>query len=176
MTSRYDDFSEYQQSNLEGQDTEGDYFELLSAYIDGEATASEHQQVQQLLNDDPEIKQIYLQLLRLQGEMKNLSFPLTEDMSSDSLSEKVFAKLDHSNRQRKLLLWGGGIIASTLIAAISGIIPGFNTPSLKLANYPAENSLPQPVMVAVTLNQPTVTIPKAAISTYYIDMGRYNKK
>ena len=172
MTSRYDDFSEYRQPNLEGQDTEGDCFELLSAYIDGEATSVERQQVEQLLDNDPEIKKIYLQLLKLQGEMQNLAFPLKEDISSDSLSQKVFAKLESSNRQRKLLLWGGGVIASTLIAAISGIIPGVNTPSLKLANSPVEESIPQPVMVAVTLNQPTVTIPKAAISTFPLDMGR----
>lgn len=172
MTSRYDDFSEYRQPNLEGQDTEGDCFELLSAYIDGETTALERQQVEQLLDNDPEIKKIYLQLLKLQGEMQNLAFPPTEEIASDSLSEKVFAKLERSNRHRKLLLWGGGVIASTLIAAISGIVPGFNTPGWKLANSPVEESLSQSVMVAVTLNQPTVTIPKTAISTVPLDLDR----
>ena len=173
MTSRYDDFAEYGQPNLDLQDTEGDCFELLSAYIDGEATSAECQQVQELLDNDPEIKKLYIQLLRLQGEMHSLDVPIPQDISPEVISQKVFAEVERSRNQKKLFLWGGGVIATTIIAAISGIVPGFNSPSLKLAvNSPEsqiKETISEPVMVAVTLNQPTVTIPKAAISAFPID-------
>ncbi len=172
MTSRYDDFAEYRQPNLDLQDTESDCFELLSAYIDGEASAAECQQVQQLLDNDPEVKKIYLQLLRLQGEMRSLTAPIPQEISPEILAQNVFAEVERSHRHRKLLLWGGGVIASTIIAAISGIVPGFNSPSLRLADSQIEEPLPATVMVAVTLNQPTVTIPKAAISPFPLDMDR----
>ena len=169
MTSKYDDFAEYRQPNLDLQDTEGDCFELLSAYIDGEATPVERQQVQQWLDNDPEIKKIYIQLLKLQGEMHSLAVPIPADISPEVLSQKVFAEVERSRNQQKLFLWGGGIIATTIIAAISGVIPGLNSPSLKLAESQIEETIPESVMVAVTLNQPTVTIPKAAISNFPID-------
>ena len=203
MTSRYDDFAEYRQPNLDLQDTEGDFFELLSAYIDGEASSVECRQVQRLLDNDPEVKKIYLQLLQLQGGMQNLSVPINEEFSPNSLAQKVFAQVERSHRQRKLLLWGGGVIISTIIVAISGLVPSFNAPNLKLAESGREETVPQSVntsigyagrdaqvplyngvispletpaplsvMVAVTLNQPTVTIPKAAISEFTLDFKR----
>ena len=170
MTSRYDDFAEYRQPNLDIQDTESDCFELLSAYIDGEASSAECQQVQQLLDNDPEFKKIYLQLLRLQGEMRSVTVAIPQEIAPEILAQNVFAEVERSNRHRKLLLWGGGVIASTIIAAISGIVPGFNSPSLRLADSQIEEPLPETVMVAVTLNQPTVTIPKAAISPLPLDI------
>ena len=170
MTSRYDDFAEYRQPNLDLQDTESDCFELLSAYIDGEASSAECQQVQQLLDNDPEFKQLYLQLLRLQGEIHSLTVEIPQEISSEILAQNVFAEVDRSHRHRKLLLWGGGVIASTIITAMSGIVPGFNSPSLRLADSQIEEPLPETVMVAVTLNQPTVTIPKAAISPFPINI------
>ncbi|MDJ0898325.1 MAG: hypothetical protein QNJ55_05895 [Xenococcus sp. MO_188.B8] len=174
MTSRSDDFAKYRQPNLEQQDTEDDCFELLSAYIDGEATSAERQQVQQLLDNDPEIKKIYIQLIKLQSEMQSLDVPISQDISPEVISQQVFAEVKRSRNQRKLCLWGGGVIAATIIAAISGVIPGFNYHSLKLAvKSPAsqiKETMSEPVMVAVTLNQPTVTIPKAAISTFPVDV------
>ena len=180
MTSWSDEFAEYQQPNLDLQDTEDDYFELLSAYIDGEANSDECQKIQQLLDNDPEVKKTYMQLLKLQGEMQNLAVPVNQSISSNLLSEQVFAQVDRSARHRKLLLWGGSIIASTFIAALSGFIPGFNSPNLKLAESPKEENIAPAltiptniaptVMVAVTLNEPTVTIPKAAISNFTFDV------
>lgn len=172
MTSRYDDFAEYRQPNLDLQDTEEDFFELLSAYIDGEASSIECQQVQQLLDNDPEVKKVYLQLLKLQGGMQNLAIPIREEISPESLSQQVFAKVERSSQRQRLFFWSAGIIASSIIAAISGIIPGFNSPSFKLAESVGEETVSQSVMVAVTLNQPTVTIPKAAISAFPIDVDR----
>jgi len=170
MTSKYDDFAEYRQPNLDEQDAEDDCFELLSAYIDGEATAAERKQVQQLLDNDPEIKKLYLQLLKLQGGMQNLAAPIAQDISSDLLSQQVFAQVDRSRNRQKLVLWGGGLLATGIIAAISGIIPGANSPSIKLAESTVEKTISPPVMVALTLNEPTITIPKAAISAFPIDM------
>ncbi|MEM9272797.1 MAG: zf-HC2 domain-containing protein [Cyanobacteria bacterium P01_F01_bin.143] len=170
MTSRYDDFAEYRQPNLDRQDAEDDCFELLSAYIDGEATAPERQKVQQLLDNDPEIKKLYLQLLKLQGGMQNLAVPTTQDISADLLSQQVFAEVDRSRNRQKIFFWGGSLLATGIIAAISGLIPGANSPSLKLAESTIEETSPQTVMVAVSLNEPTVTIPKAAISAFPLEI------
>ena len=170
MTSRDDDFAKYRQPNLDLQDTEGDCFELLSAYIDGEPSSAERQKVQQLLDNDPEIKKIYLQLIKLQGQMRSLAAPIPQDITPEFLTQKVFAEVERSNGHRKILLWGGGLIASAIIVAISGLVPGFNSPSLRLAESQIEETSSDTVMVAVTLNQPTVTIPKAAISAFNTDV------
>ena len=102
--------------------------------------------------------------------MHSLTVAIPQEISSEILAQNVFAEVDRSHRHRKLLLWSGGLIASTIIAAISGIVPGFNSPSLRLADSQIEEPLPATVMVAVTLNQPTVTIPKAAISPLTLDI------
>ena len=47
-------------------------FELLSAYLDGEVTSEQRQQVQELLKQDPETKALYQRLLALREGFQNL--------------------------------------------------------------------------------------------------------
>lgn len=158
MRFNYDGFSDYQ---ADDNNSQGDTFELLSAYIDNEVTPTERQQVQQWLDNDPEIKQLYLQLLNLQSGIQNLSVPSSSEISPETLSAKVFETVDRTRNKRKLWLWGGGAIAATIIAAIHGL----NSPSLKLAESVESENSPERVLVAVTLNQPAVNIPKTATSS-----------
>ncbi|VEP18879.1 conserved hypothetical protein [Hyella patelloides LEGE 07179] len=164
MTSNYDDFSEYVAPSSELEDAEFDYFELLSAYIDGEATIAERKQVQHWLDNDPEIKQTYLQLVKLQGGMQNLTAPTQEKVSAEILSEQVFNRIDRRSNQKRAIIWGSAI-AATIIGAISGIVPNPLSPtSLRMAENSPQNNQPQPMMVAISLNKPAVVIPKAAVS------------
>ncbi len=164
MSSNYDGFSEYPQLN--GNESQPDPFELLSAYIDNEVTPTERKQVQQWLDNDPEIKRLYLQLLNLQNGIQGLSVPSPPAVTPDKLSENVFATIDKTRNRKKLLVWGGGgAIAATLIATISGLLPGTNFPSLKLADSVNQETSKETVLVAVTLNQPAIKIPKAAVAS-----------
>lgn len=166
MTSNFEDFNndrsnESISANIDN--TELDYFELLSAYIDDELIPSERNLVEYWLDNDPEIKQIYHQLLQLQSQIQNLSIPEAE-ISVNRLSEGVFQRVDRQQRLRKNLIWGAGAIAAAFVAFGSGLIPGFNVPALKLANS-SQNNISEPLMVAVAVNKPAVKIPKAAVAS-----------
>ena len=163
MTSNYEDeFYDRFLSPSELEEGEADCFEILSAYIDGEATVAERKQVQDWLDNDPEIKQTYLQLLKLQGGMQNLAVP--SPIPADELAQKVFAQVDRRSDRRRTFVWGSAI-AAAIVGAVLTIIPNGSAPSLRFADSesPATNQN-KTVKVAVSLNKPTVIIPKAAVA------------
>jgi anti-sigma factor RsiW len=162
MTSNFDNFNREIANNNNLDDTEPDYFELLSAYIDNELNPQDRKRVEYWLDNEPEIKHIYHQLLQLQSQIQNIS-PPAADIPVDLIVNGVFDRIDRHQRQRKTLMWGAGAIAATLVALVSGSLPGINN-SLKLADF-NNNSQNDRVMVAVALNKPAVKIPKAAVAT-----------
>jgi anti-sigma factor RsiW len=165
MTSNFENFNrEKAQDKIDNNldDTELDYFELLSAYIDNELNPQDRQRVEYWLDNEPEIKHIYRQLLQLQSQIQNIS-PPAADIPADLIVNGVFDRIESQQRQRKTLIWGAGAIAATIVALVSGSISGFNN-SLKLANS-TKNPNTEPVMVAVALNKPAVKIPKAAVAS-----------
>lgn len=164
MTFNYDDFAEYVTPSFDLEEGELDYFELLSAYIDGEATVEERKQVQQWLDNDPEIKNIYLQLLKLQGGMQNLTAPASETTSAEILSQQVFNRIARSQNRKRVVIWGSAI-AATIAATVASMIPNSLSPSLRIAGNSAQNNPSPSLMVAVSLSRPTVVIPKAAVAT-----------
>jgi anti-sigma factor RsiW len=126
-------------------------FELLSAYLDGEATVSERQQVDAWLASDPAFAKQYHQLQQMHQAFPAISVPSSQ--SAENLAAGVFEKLDR-RRNRKLAWIGGGAIAATLVATIAGLgglLGGGNNNQLQLAHTPA------PLMVA--LNDPILSIP-----------------
>ncbi len=168
MTSNYEYSNLNQQSHLNDQkadNTELDCFELLSAYLDGEVSVEERQQVQDWLDNDPEIKKIYIQLSRLHHGIHNIPVPTTET-SSTHLSNQVFQSIDRTQRKRKTFLWGGGAIAAVVLATFSNLFTGgSNIPTFRLAESSNQENASQPIMVAVAVNKPAVKIPKAAVSS-----------
>lgn len=126
-------------------------FELLSAYLDGEVTASERQQVEALLASDSAFQQQHRQMLQLHQAFVSMPVPIVQ--STQSLATDVFAKLDR-RRNRRLVWCGGGAIAATLIATIAGLTGLFNGDSQ--AQF-AASTRPAPLMVA--LNVPILSIP-----------------
>jgi anti-sigma factor RsiW len=133
----------------------GERFELLSAYLDGEATASERQQVQAWLATDPAFANQYRQMQRMQQAMSAIPVP-SSDRSATQLADAVFTKIERRRTRNKLRWIGGGAIAATLMTALAGLggLLGINNSQLQMAN---KANTPAPLMVA--LNDPILSIP-----------------
>lgn len=142
-----------------------DTFELLSAYLDGEVTAAERQQVEAWLATDPEGQRLYQRLLILKQQMQELPVPVTP-CPADHLAAQVIAK---ANRPRRIWVLGsaGATLAASLVAMLTGLIPN-PFPSLPVAiTSPAEiepevSPLPvEPTAVGLmlSLDRPPVAIP-----------------
>ena len=168
MTSKFDGFEHAKFADSSGEETEvpTDCFELLSAYIDGELSATEKNQVQGWLDQDPKIKNLYTQLLALQGNMK-LSLAPPSDKSIAEITTGVFKSIDR-RRQRRLVFTGGAIAAS-ILATITALMPGITPSGLKMAEIDNTSDLVSaPIMLAVAVNKPAINIPKA-INGYQIE-------
>ena len=128
-------------------------FELLSAYLDGEVTPTERQQVEAWLANDLAFQHQYRQMQQMQHAFPRMTVPSSQ--SAEALSAGVFAKLDRQ-RNRKLAWIGGGAIAATLVAALAGLggLFGDNSQLQYAAN---KANIPAPMMVA--LNDPILAIP-----------------
>jgi anti-sigma factor RsiW len=153
MTANFNDFR--------NDSSEVDYFELLSAYIDGELAPAERDRVAEWLDTKPEIKTTYLQLLKLQTQMQGI--PTPPSISVDTVSAEVFERLNRDRRRKRCCLWGGGAIAATLLATIYSMVSSVDSPNFRLAD--STSDFAQPVMVAVAVNKPAVKIPKAPVSS-----------
>jgi anti-sigma factor RsiW len=129
-------------------------FELLSAYLDGEVTASERQQVEGWLANDAAFQHQYRQLNQMHQAFPQMPVPSTQ--SVETLAAGVFGKIDR-RRHRKLTWLGGGAIAASILAALTGLggLFGNNNPQLQFALNKANT--PAPLMVA--LNDPILAIP-----------------
>ena len=133
-------------------------FELISAYIDDELSASERKQVQSWIDGEPQMKTLYTQLLALQSQMQSLEAP-TSNRSADEIADRVFQSLDRRRRQRRLML-GGSAIAASILATITGFIPGVS-PGWKFAQSgDSRQNTTNMVMLAVALDKPAINIPK----------------
>jgi anti-sigma factor RsiW len=128
-------------------------FELLSAYLDGEVTASERQQVEALLASDSAFERQYRQMQQLHQAIPSIAVPSSQ--SARSLADDVFAKIDR-RRNRRWAWFGGSALAATLTAAIAGTLGlSGNNSQLQFAANNADK--PAPLMVA--LNDPILSIP-----------------
>lgn len=136
-----------------------DNFELISAYLDGELSPTERNRVQAAIDCDPQIKSLYTRLLALQSQMQSLDAPPSQTSPAE-IAERVFQSLDR-RRQRRLWFTGSAIAAS-VIATITGIIPGITSADLRFArtlnlDKPTSDS----VMLTVAVNKPAINIPKS---------------
>lgn len=131
-------------------------FELLSAYLDGEVTAKQREEVQNLLSSDPEIQKLYSRLLNLREELNNLPIP-SPSYTSQQLSESVFARVDQERKKRKMYLWGGGAIATVAVTTILGIFNGGNrSPLWQMAQQ--NNSTTTEEALVIALHEPIISL------------------
>ncbi|MBA2748353.1 MAG: zf-HC2 domain-containing protein, partial [Tatlockia sp.] len=82
-----------------------DFFELLSAYLDGEVTSTEKRQVEERLNNDAETQKLYARLLALRQNFQTLPVP-PASQSVEQTIQQVFGKIE-KRRQYRSLKWAG---------------------------------------------------------------------
>lgn len=146
---------------------ENDRFELLSAYLDGETTASERKQVETWLETDPDFNHCYQQLLQMQRGMQSLPIPAAVPV--EETIEQVMARIEH---KPKLAVWATvGTAAAVAIAAMTGLfsnggslIPqtaknpdGLSNPTI-VANTPQMDAL-KPSDLLIAIDRSPVDIP-----------------
>jgi hypothetical protein len=136
---------------------EQDRFELLSAYLDGEGTPAERKLVQQWLETDPQVQELYNRLLKLRYNLQNMEITAIQK-SPEHLCQMVFNKIDQSRRKRKVLLWGGGAIAALVVGSLTSIFTGDQSPSWQFANSIAPNSLEKEEELVIALNRPIINM------------------
>jgi anti-sigma factor RsiW len=136
-----------------------DCCELLSAYLDGEVTASERQQVEEWLTTDPRMQQLHQRLLKLHYSWQNLPNPEPK-ATADQIASAMFEKMERRGK-RRLSLLGGGAIAALLVATVSSFFLSDNSPIPQIAVSPKEPTTSEPLKIA--LNRPVVPIPEAAM-------------
>lgn len=143
-----------------------DHFERLSAYLDGELTVAQRQQVEQWLATDPEAQRLYQRLLTLKALLPQLPVP-TSPCPADYLAAQVIAKAQC--RPRAVWVWGG--IGATLAASVVGILNGLilnplPRPQVAITSPASLNPEASPLPIEPTagglmlsLDRPPVAIP-----------------
>jgi len=148
-----------------------DRFELLSAYLDGEVTATERRQVEEWLANDASVQRLYARLLKLRQGLRTLPVP-TPAQSPDVTAQKVFTRL--SRRSRLAWTFGGAAVAACFISVVSGLLPGTESRTPQLAQKTpvevdststAQTSVAPASPLMVALNNPVIEIPKAAVTS-----------
>lgn len=145
-----------------------DRFELLSAYLDGEVTATERRQVEEWLANDASVQCLYARLLKLRQGLRTLPVPAAQQSPEETV-QQVLSRL----RRRSRLNWmvGSAAVAACAIGAISGLVGGGSMVQ-QLAQRPQREPIqtssasivpPSPLMVG--LNNPVIEIPKAAVAS-----------
>ncbi|MDD1416626.1 zf-HC2 domain-containing protein [Dolichospermum sp. ST_con] len=154
-----------------------DCFELLSAYLDGEVTATERRQVEEWLSTDVSIKCLYKRLLNLRQGLQSIPVPTTSQ-SSETTINQVLARVDRRYRLNWTL--GGAVVAACILGAISGLFSG-NSRMLEIATTQPTELTPtatqsaaadSPLMVA--LNNPVIEIPKTAVAPNEKPVNNFN--
>jgi anti-sigma factor RsiW len=162
MTSNFDARKQSKQATAREMDSlQRDRFELLSAYIDGEVTAAERAQVQQLLATDADMQRLHARLLKLRRELQKLPVPSAESTAQE-MAQQVFSRIDR-RRTRQRVVWGGAAIAAVFVSALSGILPVNRSLMPQVAQSLKQEVAAEPLMIAV--NRPLIEIPKAPVAS-----------
>ena len=139
-----------------------DYFELLSAYLDGELTSDENQKVEQWLSQDLQAQKTYKYLSQLRYHLQKASAPVSS-FSTDQLTEQVISESQQQTWQ-EVKLWAKRILLVVFVAATSGAFAWRASPSFRLAeSQPSETSPASGLMISV--DQPILDIPTYPDST-----------
>jgi anti-sigma factor RsiW len=141
----------------------GDRFELLSAYLDGEVTAVERKQVEDLLKNDKSVQALYHRLLKLRQGLRVM--PIPDSQPVEVTVQQVLKRL--RRRSRLAVALGGTAIAACALGALSGFFGGENSQMLQMAQTSDKQVQPESVQPAdttltVALNNPVIPIPKVA--------------
>ncbi len=153
--------------SFESNTLQRDRFELLSAYLDGEVTATERKQVEEWLVNDPTVQKLHARLLMLRQGFRSLPVPQPSQPVEQTV-EKVFARIER--RPRLSLVWGGTAIAALFVGAVTIVSPISRPPASQVALKTPQPAIttPQPSAddgLLVALDQPVLAIPTEAINS-----------
>jgi anti-sigma factor RsiW len=151
-----------------------DRFELLSAYLDGEVTSAERQQVEAWLASDLKMQQLHRRLLVLRQGFQNLPIPPTAQPVEQAI-DAVFQRVDRRSKLR-VILGGAAAVAAGIVAVVAGLTGGSNGPAPQLAvapqsslersaNLNASPASPASEDLLIALDQPVLIISKTAVAT-----------
>ncbi|HCF30595.1 MAG TPA: hypothetical protein DEV81_26145 [Cyanobacteria bacterium UBA11049] len=96
-----------------------DRFELLSAYLDGEVTATERQQIELWLTTDPEVQRLYARALKLRPEWGTMPVPAAQQ----PMKRTVEFVLPGLRAKTKMATWAGTVLTTVLFGTLSAILP-----------------------------------------------------
>lgn len=113
-----------------------DRFELLSAYLDGEVTAAERQQIEDWLTTDPVVKHLYARVLKLHQGLRVTQMPPAQQPVGSAV-EQVFPRLN--KRPKMAVVWVSAAIAAVLLGAVSSKPMDRQTPVPINAQAPTVN-------------------------------------
>jgi anti-sigma factor RsiW len=160
-------------------------FVLLSAYMDGEATADEVAQVEQWLAQDAVFARVYEQQKQLQKMLIDLPVPA---VATDAFGQRqdntelvvagVMERLDRRAKQRRWIFGGIGLVAATLVGALASILTVPNSPQLRHAtnqvdsktapvtanktnNNKGESGYSKDEKLVIAMEEPLVPMPKS---------------
>ncbi|MBD2081219.1 zf-HC2 domain-containing protein [Leptolyngbya sp. FACHB-17] len=167
MNSNFDSLNNAMQPLPDSQLNARDRFELLSAYLDGEVTASERKQVEEWLSTDASVQQLHARLLKLRQAFRSMPAP-APSQPVETTVDQVLAKVDRRPKLR--WVWGGAAIAAAFMGAVSLF-------SVRQAQFAKVNPPQQPTVQAqqqpasevtggmmVALDRPVVSIKAADTS------------
>lgn len=151
-------------------------FELLSAYVDGEASPDQRKQVEAWLDHEPDVQRLYTHLLRLRETFKSLPLPDFATTNAEDLAAQVFRKVDRQPRIFALWAGAGAVIAATCVAMVSGMVSGnrlflpetashnSNFPqSVAFSPSPASVLASESESLMISLERPVMDIPQATL-------------
>jgi hypothetical protein len=133
-----------------------DRFELLSAYLDGEVSASDRRQIEAWLASDPSAQQLYARLLKLRQGLHGLrTLPVPAQRPVEQTVSQVMNRLEQKPKRR--MAWGGMAAAAALFAgAVTTVVaPSYLSPHV---NVIAQSDS----QLMIALDRPVIDIPDIA--------------
>jgi anti-sigma factor RsiW len=141
------------------EQSEFEKFELLSAYLDGEVSATERKQVEAWLDHDPQLRQTYQRLLTLQNGLKAMPIA-APSIQPEQLAQNVLKRVD---RSRRLWVWGGiGTAAAVVVGSLSGLLTGQSW-DMKTAQHPLQEQPPFNAPSGAIKNDANAALPNATL-------------
>ncbi len=96
-----------------------DRFELLNAYLDGEVTATERQQIDEWLTTDPKVQCLYTRALKLRQKWQIMS-PLTQQPIANKVEQRF---LSRKIKPKSAVFRETVLLAVMVLVALSGVLP-----------------------------------------------------
>jgi anti-sigma factor RsiW len=106
-----------------------DRFELLNAYLDGEVTADERQQIENWLTTDSEVQRLYARALELRQKWQIMS-PLAPQPITSEVKQMFLCR---KTKPKRAVLWETILLTAVALTASLGILPERQSSVLPMA-------------------------------------------